>query len=58
MFLSALPETSYRVSWSSGWHSFVFGMSWVKISAWGPAIPTEVFRVFIQSLQADARTVP
>jgi hypothetical protein len=36
----------------------VFGRSWVKISAWRPAIPTEGLRDFPQSLQANARIAP
>jgi hypothetical protein len=47
-----------RTSLSSGLHCcFVFGRSHVKISARRPPILTEVFRVFPQSLQANAGTV-
>jgi hypothetical protein len=42
---------TYRTSWSSCWHScFEFGRSQVQILARRPAILTEQFRDFLQSL--------
>jgi hypothetical protein len=53
-----LCET-HRILWSSGYHScFIFGRSQVQMLARRPAVMTEVFHGFPQSLQADAGIAP
>jgi hypothetical protein len=55
----SLNSCNYWTSWSSGEHScFVFGRSWVQISVRKPAVVTEVFRGFPQSLQVNVEIVP
>jgi hypothetical protein len=54
----ASPYLLYRTSWPKGQHfCFVFGRSWVQISARRLALPTEVCCGFPQSLQETSGIV-